>query len=217
MKKFFDVFPFLQVDDKVRQFLEETEVERVSSTKKKDLLRIYMVSGRLIEKEYIWKAEKGIEKMLSSFQTKVKIYEKYHLSSQYNTEKLMNAYRNSILLELREYSPVEYNLFKNGDISYPEEDRIVLTVGDSVPARSRGEELGRILEKICNERCGFQTSVEIAYKEERSEKNREEDELRIARQVISPSDFTEAYAASVFNEYELYNKDFILAYENSHK
>ena len=48
VKKFFDVFPFLQVDDKVRQFLEETEVERVSSTKKKDLLRIYMVSGRLI-------------------------------------------------------------------------------------------------------------------------------------------------------------------------
>ncbi len=187
MKKFFDVFPFLQVDDKVRQFLEETEVERVSSTKKKDLLRIYMVSGRLIEKEYIWKAEKGIEKMLSSFQTKVKIYEKYHLSSQYNTEKLMNAYRNSILLELREYSPVEYNLFKNGDISYPEEDRIVLTVGDSVPARSRGEELGRILEKICNQRCGFQTSVEIAYKEERSEKNREEDELRIARQVAEIS------------------------------
>lgn len=187
MKKFFDVFPFLQVDDKVRQFLEETEVERVSSTKKKDLLRIYMVSGRLIGKEYIWKAEKGIEKMLSSFQTKVKIYEKYHLSSQYNTEKLMNAYRNSILLELREYSPVEYNLFKNGDISYPEEDRIVLTVGDSVPARSRGEELGRILEKICNERCGFQTSVEIAYKEERSEKNREEDELRIARQVAEIS------------------------------
>lgn len=187
MKKFFDVFPFLQVDDKVRQFLEETEVERVSSTKKKDLLRIYMVSGRLIEKEYIWKAEKGIEKMLSSFQTKVKIYEKYHLSSQYNTEKLMNAYRNSILLELREYSPVEYNLFKNGDISYPEEDRIVLTVSDSVPARSRGEELGRILEKICNERCGFQTSVEISYKEEKAEKNREEDELRIARQVAEIS------------------------------
>ena len=35
--------------------------------------------------------------------------------------------------------------------------------------------------------------------------------------MISPSDFTEAYAASVFNEYELYNKDFILAYENSQK
>lgn len=187
MKKFFDVFPFLQVDDKVRQFLEEAEVERVSSTKKKDLLRIYMVSGRLIEKEYIWKAEKGIERMLSSFRTKVKIYEKYRLSSQYNVEKLMNAYRSSILLELREYSPVEYNLFKNGDLAYPEADRLVLTVGDSVPARSRGEELRRILEKICNERCGFQTNVEIAYKEEKPGQGREDDELRIAKQVAEIS------------------------------
>ncbi len=187
MKKFFDVFPFLQVDDKVRQFLEEAEVERVSSTKKKDLLRIYMVSGRLIEKEYIWKAEKGIERMLSSFRTKVKIYEKYRLSSQYNVEKLMNAYRSSILLELREYSPVEYNLFKNGDLAYPEADRLVLTVGDSVPARSRGEELRRILEKICNERCGFQTNVEIAYKEEKPGQDREDDELRIAKQVAEIS------------------------------
>lgn len=187
MKKFFDVFPFLQVDDRVRQFLEEAEVERVSSTKKKDLLRIYMVSGRLIGKEYIWKAEKGIERMLSSFQTKVKIYEKYRLSSQYNVEKLMDAYKGSILLELREYSPIEYNLFKNGDLTYPEADRLVLTVVDSVPARSRGEELRRILEKICNERCGFQANVEIAYKEEKEGQNREEDELRIARQVAEIS------------------------------
>lgn len=138
MKKFFDVFPSLQVDDKVKQLLEETIVERVSSTKKKDFLRIYLVSDRLIEKEYIWKAEKGIEKMLASFQVQARIYERYHLSSQYNPEKLMKAYRNSILLELREYSPVEYNLFKNGDISYPSEDKIVLTVEESVPARSRG-------------------------------------------------------------------------------
>ena len=102
MKKFFDVFPSLQVDDKVKQLLEETIVERVSSTKKKDFLRIYLVSDRLIEKEYIWKAEKGIEKMLASFQVQARIYERYHLSSQYNPEKLMKAYRNSILLELRE-------------------------------------------------------------------------------------------------------------------
>lgn len=34
---------------------------------------------------------------------------------------------------------------------------------------------------------------------------------------VSPSDFTEAYALSVFNEYELHNKDFILTYENDHK
>ncbi len=187
MKKFFDVFPSLQVDDKVKQLLEETIVERVSSTKKKDFLRIYLVSDRLIEKEYIWKAEKGIEKMLASFQVQVRIYERYHLSSQYNPEKLMKAYRNSILLELREYSPVEYNLFKNGDISYPSEDKIVLTVEESVPARSRGEELSRVLEKIYNERCGFQVNVEIAYKESKGDRHKEDDERKIAKQVAEIS------------------------------
>lgn len=187
MKKFFDVFPSLQVDDKVKQLLEETIVERVSSTKKKDFLRIYLVSDRLIEKEYIWKAEKGIEKMLASFQVQARIYERYHLSSQYNPEKLMKAYRNSILLELREYSPVEYNLFKNGDISYPSEDKIVLTVEESVPARSRGEELSRVLEKIYNERCGFQVNVEIAYKESKGDKHKEDDERKIAKQVAEIS------------------------------
>jgi DNA polymerase-3 subunit alpha (Gram-positive type) len=187
VKKFFDVFPSLQVDDKVKQLLEETIVERVSSTKKKDFLRIYLVSDRLIEKEYIWKAEKGIEKMLASFQVQARIYERYHLSSQYNPEKLMKAYRNSILLELREYSPVEYNLFKNGDISYPSEDKIVLTVEESVPARSRGEELSRVLEKIYNERCGFQVNVEIAYKESKGDRHKEDDERKIAKQVAEIS------------------------------
>ena len=186
MKKFFDVFPSLQVDDKIRKFLEETEVERVSSTKNKDFLRVYLVSDRLIEKEYIWKTEKEIEKMLSSFQVQVRIYEKYRLSSQYNPEKLMKAYRNSILLELKEYSPVEYNLLKNGEIAYPSEDRMVLTVEDSVPARSRGEELIRVLEKIYNERCGFRVNVEIVYKKGEGEKHKE-DELKIARQVAEIS------------------------------
>ncbi len=187
MKKFFDVFPALQIDDKTKQFLEEAEVERVSSTKKKDLLRVYIISDRLIDKAYIWKTERGIEKMLSSFQMHVKIYEKYRLSSQYTPEKLMKVYRSSILLELREYSPVEYNLFKNGDIVYPSENKMVLTVEDSVPARSRSGELARVLEKIYNERCGFQVNIEVSYKEERDGKRKEEDELKIARQVAEIS------------------------------
>ena len=33
----------------------------------------------------------------------------------------MDIYRESILLELRDYSPIEYNLFKNADITYPSE------------------------------------------------------------------------------------------------
>lgn len=188
MKKFFDVFPSLILDGKVKDLFAQIEVERISSTKRRDFLRIYIVSGRLIEKEHIIKAEKTIKKQLfPSFPMVIKIYEKYRLSSQYNPEKFMNVYRNSILLELREYSPVEYNVFKNADITYPEENRLLLTIEDSVPARSKSEELVRILDKIYNERFGFQVDIGVDYKESKAGRHWEEDELKIARQVAEIS------------------------------
>ena len=184
MKKFFDVFPALELEQKLKDMLEPVEVERVSSTKRRDFLRIYIVSNRLIEKENILKTENAIKKQLfPGFQMVIKIYEKYHLSSQYNPEKLTEIYRDSILLELREYSPVEYNLFKNADIIFPSENEIKIIIEDSVPARSRSEELGRILDKIYNERCGFETQIEVQYKESKAGKHREEDEQKIAIQV----------------------------------
>ena len=188
MKRFFDVFPSLTLEGKVRDLFEQVDVERVSSNKRRDLLRVYIVSGRLIEKEFIFKMEEMIKKQLfPSFPMVIKMYEKYHLSSQYNPQKFMDVYRNSILLELREYSPVEYNVFKNADVTYPEENKLLLTVEDSVPARSKSAELVRILDKIYNERFGFRVDIGVGYKESRAGRHREEDEFKIARQVAEIS------------------------------
>ena len=166
----------------------QVEVERISATKRKDFLRIYILSERLIEKEHILKAEETMKRQLfPGFPMVIKIYEKYRLSSQYNPEKFTDLYRNSILLELKEYSPVEYNVFKHADISYPEENRLLLTIEDSVPARSRADELVRILDKIYNERCGFRVDIGVDYKESKAGKHREEDDLRIARQIAEIS------------------------------
>ncbi len=188
MKKFFDVFPSLTLEGKAKDLFAQVEVERVVSTKRRDFLRVYIVSGRLIEKEYIFKAEETIKKQLfPTFPMVIKLYEKYHLSAQYNPQKFMDAYRDSILLELREYSPVEYNVFKNADVTYPEENKLLLTIEDSVPARSKAEELVRILDKIYNERFGFCVDIGVGYKESKAGRRREEDELRIARQVAEIS------------------------------
>ncbi|WP_342759738.1 PolC-type DNA polymerase III [Kineothrix sedimenti] len=184
MKKFFEVFPSLQLEDKLQDLFGQVEVERISATKRKDFLRIYISSDRLIRKEYVMKVEESIKKQLfPSFSMTIKIYEKYHLSAQYNPEKFMHIYKDSILLELREYSPVEYNIFKNADIEYPSENKIRLTIEDSVPARSKSEELLRILDKIYNERFEFQVDISVDYKEGKSGKYKEEDDLKIARQV----------------------------------
>ena len=104
-------------------------MERVSATKRKDILRIYLYSTRLILKEDIWRTESEIKRQLfPNVDMVVKIQERFELSSQYTPENLMAAYRDSILEELRDYSHVEYNAFKQAEIAYPGKDRMVLTL-----------------------------------------------------------------------------------------
>jgi len=43
-KAYFDVFPTLKLDKKLHDLMEQTVVERVSATSRKDFLRIYLSS-----------------------------------------------------------------------------------------------------------------------------------------------------------------------------
>ena len=183
-KQFFEVFPKLKLDQKNQDLFEQTEIEKVTTTKSRELIRVTFLSRHLIQKENVLKVENEIKKQFfQDYTVRVKLYERFQLSGQYTPEKLMELYRDSILLELKNYSPVEYNIFKEADISYPDEREIHLTIDDTVPARSRKDELIRILQKILNERCGFAVHITAAYKEKKTGKYKEEDELQIARQV----------------------------------
>ena len=63
-KPFFEVFPTLKIENPLHDKLEQAEIEKVTSSKLKDYLRIYLFSTRLILKEDIWKTEKEIQKQL---------------------------------------------------------------------------------------------------------------------------------------------------------
>ena len=183
-KQFFEVFPSLKLDKKDQALFEGATVEKVSATRSRELIRVTFISDHLIRKEAVFQVEEQIKKQFfSGHSVRVKLYERFHLSGQYTPQKLMDVYRDSILLELKAYSPVEYSLFKKADLSYPLENAVELTLEDTVPARERAGELVRILEKILNERCGFTVNVSFGYKEKQEDPNRQEDDLKIAGQV----------------------------------
>ena len=126
-KSFFQGFPTLKLDSMIASFFEQVTVERITSTKRKDYLRIYLSSEHLIQKDMIFKVEQEIKKQLFPLaEMVIRIFERYRLSSQYNPEKLMELYKDSILLELKEYSHVEYSMFKGAELSFPEENRLLL-------------------------------------------------------------------------------------------
>nr|WP_308624224.1 PolC-type DNA polymerase III [uncultured Eisenbergiella sp.] len=183
-KAFFEVFPGLKLDSKLKSLLEQTRIERVTATKQKDFVRVYLTSERLIQKDTIFTVEKEIKKQLfSGCNITIKIYEKYRLSSQYNPEKLLEVYRDSILLELQEYSHLMYSMFKNAQVLFPEEGRMNLSIEDTVLARTKSEELTHILEKVFFERCGLPVNVFVEYREARTGRFKEEDDIFIARRV----------------------------------
>ena len=183
-KPFFEVFPTLDLKGTLHDKLEQTAVERVSATKRKDRLSVYLFSTRLLVKEDIWAAEKAIKSQLfPNALLTVRIFERFELSSQYTPENLMEAYRESILAELREYSHVEYNAFRTAEITYPESGKIRLSIDDTVLNRSKEPELVRVLDKILVERCGLKTGVEVEYREAESGRFSEDDEIRLQMKV----------------------------------
>ena len=184
MKPFLEVFPTLQLKAELKSLLEQVEVERLSMSPNKDFLRIYMTCNRLVEKNKIWFLEEEIEKqLLAKTGTKVKIYEKFVLSSQYNPEKLMQVYGKWVYEEIRAYSPVEYSILKKADIQYPEENVVRLVLEDTVLAKGKADEIVHILTKVLNERCGFSVHMEVAYKEKKQNERMKEVYQKVDNQV----------------------------------
>ncbi len=163
-KSFFEVFPELKVTGPLKELLSMVQVEKVTSSRDRSSLRIYLKSTRLIHKHNIYELEKGIrEQLFPGKQLAVKILEKYRLSDQYTPQKLLEVYKDSLLLELKNYSIIEYNIFRKAQIVFEERDLMTITVEDTAVNRDRAGELKRVLEKIFGERCGLPMEVACRY------------------------------------------------------
>ena len=176
MKSFLEVFPDLHIADNVRELFELVEVEKVATTRDRSSIRIYIVSPRLIHKQNIYKLEEGIKSQLfPGKKVTIKILEKYHLSGQYTPKKLMDVYRDSILMELKNYSILLYNMFRRAVLSFDEKDLLTMEIEDTMIAKDKAPELVRILEKIFTERCNIPMEVRLSYRPAEARKRVEEE------------------------------------------
>lgn len=75
------------------------------------------------------------------------------LSGQYTAEALMNEYRESIILELKEKSMLASNMFAQADIRYEAENVVCLELLDTIgfgraKRRDSGSVKGSVFRKI---------------------------------------------------------------------
>ncbi|HJC46738.1 MAG TPA: PolC-type DNA polymerase III [Candidatus Lachnoclostridium pullistercoris] len=183
-KPFPEVFPDLHMEEELQELLKLVEVERVASNRERSSLRVYIVSPRLIRKKDIYELEKKIrEQLFPGRQLTVKIMEKYRLSSQYTPEKLLEVYRDSLLLELKNYSIIEYSILRKAECTFLEPDLLDMTVEDTMVNREKAGELKRVLEKVFHERCGLPVEVRFTYIPPKENKMMKQKQLQLAREV----------------------------------
>ena len=185
-KRFLEVFPELQIGDSVKKLFEKVAVTKVAVTSSRELLRVYIISETWIHKKYIRMAEKAIkDQCFSDTEIDVKIIEKFHLSGQYTAENFFPDYRDSVLLELRDYSIFEYNLLRQAEYEFTAPDEMILTIEESVVLEGKAEELIRILEKIFCERCGLHLKITLKQKVAQMSKARKNSDLLIEQEVAA--------------------------------
>ena len=183
-KRFVEVFPQLHTDDEMSALLAKTTVEKVSLTTAGDLLRIFVVCDTWIKKQTVYALEEAIKKQYFAAEpVVVKIIEKFRLSGQYSPENFFPLYKDSILLELRKYSMIEYNLLRLAQCEFASADTLILRTEESVIAEEKATELLRILEKIFGERCGMPITVTLETKPASTSRARENSDLKIQQEV----------------------------------
>lgn len=180
-KSFFEVFTRFSDNVKVTKAFDGVMVKRIVNNHAKNLIKIYIECNRLIHKEDIYMVENELVKMFNG-STGVKIIEKFNLSKQYNSENLFDMYKESILQELYNHSPLEYSMLKKSKIEF-NDDIMLITLSDNLISKDKSSELKRILEKIFNERCGVPTEIRYDFVEISESKYDKISKLKIEQEI----------------------------------
>ena len=184
-KQFVEVFPTLQLKNTLKEAFQGVVVEHIYSTKRRDFLRVYIAAERIVEKKDVLAMEAQIKQQLFEHSNiTVKIYEQFKLSKQYTPENLYHAYKDSILLELKGYSPVMYSMFKKAEATF-REDQMTLKLEELVPFKEKAAEFTELLEKIFCERCGVFVRIFMDYESVHENPLRKEEEEKMQRQVAA--------------------------------
>ena len=183
-KVFFHVFPTLKAEEDIQILFADVEVKKITTNSRRDFLRVHIFSRHLIQKKQIRQMEQRIkEQLFAKTPVNIQILEEYALSGQYTPEALLDEYRESIILELRESSMLAANMFAQAEIHYEEGSVVCLELLDTIVSEGRREEILNYLEKMFAERFHMKADIRISCRKPSGTGSREYDEQRIQQEI----------------------------------
>lgn len=162
-KLFFDVFKDLSIESTIRPVLDDAVIERIAENRSGTSMRLYLTLKTIVPKNNIKNLEKKISDQYFHKTVNVNIVERFEIDSPVRPEDFYEKYRDSMLLELYSSDRVLYQLFKDTEITFPSDEKAVV----SLPSKSAGEfyedRLNEYLINVFEKRGGEQVSFDFEY------------------------------------------------------
>ena len=183
-KTFFHVFPTLKVEEEFKVLFADVEVKKITTNSGRDFLHVHLKSHHLIPKKKIWQMEQRIkEQLFGTSSVKLQILEEYELSELYTPETVMEEYKESLILELKEISVLAANMFSQAEVNYEEGNVVRLELLDTIVSEGRKEEIMNLLDNVFRNRFHMNVDIRVTYKENEGQGSREYDEQRIQQEI----------------------------------
>ncbi len=157
MKTFSEVFPNFQATAAREALVACLLVERVVVSDDMSRLTVCVVSRSFAERSaFQMLAEELREQLFGKRKIAVEVRERFQLSGDFSLEQLFQAYRESLLEELRKRSLLAARILEQGKVRFPAPDVLVCNVEDMALNRHVIPALKRYLEdEVFQGRCGM--------------------------------------------------------------
>ena len=163
---FFEAFDKLTVPKKLEEQFRDVVVERITASRSKSMISVFVFSKKLISKSNLRDMEDNINKQLfSGSSEKVRIFERYEYSGRYQAEKIMSIYADDIDCIMKEHGNVTNSIFLGADKRF-EGDRLILSCENTFLAQLKSKEIKKILENIFNVTFDYSIRVEFEFTKE---------------------------------------------------
>ncbi len=176
---FNQAFPGLDLSDAkaLKDIFEKTEISSINYAENRTIVRIYLNADMLIPKYQIHRLEKEIKRQLFKGEpVSIQIIEHFNLSDQYTLPILIEEYKDSIMEDFKESNMAHYTMLMYSDWKLDGE-QLIVTVNDNFLAHNAAPQIEQRIRKILSERCGFEASVKLEFKENKNRRKRKDDDV----------------------------------------
>ncbi len=183
-KLFRDVFPDVKLgplEDLVGQAIV-TDIHMLEQAKTLD---VYIKSKNLISREELDMVEGYIARTIfSDEEVTCNIWDTYDLSSQYNLATITDMYKDSLLLEVKHTSYVDYRILKRGEWII-RDDMLTILVEDTAIAREHTKRMIGFLANLYDVKFGITANIEFEYSADKNTQHRLANEIKLKQELAS--------------------------------